>query len=297
MNELFAADPGVFLHPSDLRFALEKFGPEAGRYLGEYPSDWISRVEEKLVAASPMEQARISTCLRRAIERLKLIPNRALPFDPRRSWANNALDLLTPPSPHINAVILGHEVSNSAVHTLDSLDLSPTAEEKIEAVPHEFVRVCKTILLFSSEIFMVDPYANPCKHNVVSVLKPLLQRIAHGRCERVVIFARYDSVIGARQSTQDELRKSLAQLRADAHLPLTCSLEYVLFEDSQSANRMHARYLFSIRGGVRFDQGFQKLPTGRKVDVGPISPLLLDDLISVYVDRRHDMQEVFRLCL
>lgn len=223
MNELFAADPGAFLHPSDLRFALEKFGPEAGRYLGEYPSDWVLRVERSVPAVSPVEQARISTCLRRAIERLKLIPNRSFPFDLRRSWEDNALELVKPPNQQFNAVIVGHECNNSSALTLDSLDLPPTAEETIEGVPHEFVRVCKTITLFSPEIVMVDPYANPCKHNVASVLKPLLQQIARGRCERVLICARYDSVIGARQSTQNELHDSLRKLRADAQLPLGSS--------------------------------------------------------------------------
>lgn len=97
---------------------------------------------------------------------------------------------------------------------------------------------------------MVDPYVNPCKQNAVSVLRPLLQQIARGRCERVLICARYDSVIGTRQSTEEELREALRKLRADAQLPLACSLEYALFEDSQSASRMHARYLFSIKGGA-----------------------------------------------
>ncbi|MBL0354002.1 MAG: hypothetical protein IPP03_15605 [Dechloromonas sp.] len=297
MNELFAADPGAFLHPSDLRFALEKFGPEAGRYLGEYPSDWVLRVEQSVPAVSPVEQARISTCLRRAIERLKLIPNRSFPFDLRRSWEDNAFELLKPPNPCFDAVIIGHEGGHSAALTLDSLDLPPTAEEKIEGIPREFVRVCKTIALFSPEIVMVDPYVNPCKQNAVSVLRPLLQQIARGRCERVLICARYDSVIGTRQSTEEELREALRKLRADAQLPLACSLEYALFEDSQSASRMHARYLFSIKGGVRLDQGFQKLPSGRKVDVGPISPVLLHELIDIYVEGRHDMQEVLRLRL
>lgn len=297
MNELFAADPGVFLHPSDLRFTLEKFGPETGRYLGEYPIDWVSRVERSLPVVTPVEQARVSTFLRRAIERLKLIPNRSFPFDPKRSWEDNALELLKPPLPRFDSVIIGHEGRQSAAFTLDSLELPPTAEEKIEGVPQEFVRVCKTISLFSPEIVMVDPYANPCKHNVASVLKPLLQQIARGRCERVLICARYDAVIGARLSTQNELYDSLRKLRSDAQLPLACSLEFVLFEDSQSASRMHARYLFSIKGGVRLDQGFQKLPPGRKVDVGPISPVLLDELMALYVEGRHDMQEVLRLRL
>lgn len=297
MNELFAADPSVFLHASDLRFALEKFGPETGRYLGEYPSNWVARVEQSVPAVSPLEQARIRTCLRRAIERLKLIPNGSFPFDASRSWENNALELLRAPNPRFDGVIVGCEGGHSAALTLDSLDLPPTADEKIEGIPGEFVRVCKTIVLFSSEIVMVDPYANPCKQNVASVLRPLLQQIARGRCERVLICARYDSVIGARQSTQNELRDSLQKLRSDGRLPQACSLEYVLFEDCQSVSRMHARYIFSIKGGVRLDQGFQKLPSGRKVDVGPISPVLLHDLIDVYIEGRHDMKEIVRIRL
>jgi len=45
MNELYAADPAVCSHASELKLLLASFGPYAGRYLANYPIDWAAQVE------------------------------------------------------------------------------------------------------------------------------------------------------------------------------------------------------------------------------------------------------------
>ncbi|MCW2311308.1 hypothetical protein M2244_001036 [Rhodoferax antarcticus] len=58
---------------------------------------------------------------------------------------------------------------------------------------------------------------------------------------------------------------------------------------------MHGRYLLSIKGGIRLDQGFQQLPTGRKVEVGPIGKIVHDGLLEIFFDYKHDMNVKVRL--
>ena len=53
----------------------------------------------------------------------------------------------------------------------------------------------------------------------------------------------------------------------------------------------------SIKGGIRLDQGFQQLPDGRRVDVGPIGKRIHNALLDIYFDSKHDMRVVERLVL
>ena len=72
-------------------------------------------------------------------------------------------------------------------------------------------------------------------------------------------------------------------------------IEMILVEDESRQTKMHGRYLLSIKGGIRFDQGFQRLPDGRHVDVGPIGKNTHDALLDIYCDGKHDMQVGERL--
>jgi len=60
---------------------------------------------------------------------------------------------------------------------------------------------------------------------------------------------------------------------------------------------MHGRYLLSIKGGVRLDQGFQNLPAGRQVDVGPIGKPIHNQLLDIFFDGKHDMRVVDRMSI
>lgn len=60
---------------------------------------------------------------------------------------------------------------------------------------------------------------------------------------------------------------------------------------------MHGRYVLSIRGWVRLDQGFQQLPAGRQVDVGPVGKVIHNQLLDIFFDAKHDMQVVEKIVL
>lgn len=67
-------------------------------------------------------------------------------------------------------------------------------------------------------------------------------------------------------------------------------LELLIVKDDASTMKMHGRYLLSVKGGVRIDQGFQVLPKGRQVEVGPVGPKIHEDLLQIYVERKNDMK-------
>ena len=71
----------------------------------------------------------------------------------------------------------------------------------------------------------------------------------------------------------------------------------ILVEDESSESKIHGRYLLSIKGGIRLDQGFQQLPASRRVDVGPVGRAIHGDLLDLFFDGKHDMKVVHRLSI
>lgn len=55
---------------------------------------------------------------------------------------------------------------------------------------------------------------------------------------------------------------------------------------------MPPRYLVSVKGGIRFDQGFQRLSRGRRNDVSPLGSTLHDEVLKTYQEGVHDMEIV-----
>lgn len=176
---------------------------------------------------------------------------------------------------------------NGAYHLVyDDLDDLPlTAEERIDATPAEFVRVTNFLMLLSKELFFVDPYLNPCKQDVKVVMAELLALVARGQCGEIWIYARQSCVMGQRGFTWGEVCGTLDSLLSVVKPRRKLCIHYHLLDDEQSSDKMHARYAFSVRGGVRVDNGFQRLPRGRKTDVAPLSEPVLDELITMFAER------------
>jgi hypothetical protein len=291
MNELFAADPTVCVNSNDLRLLLGSFGPYTGRYLAMYPINWTHHIEA--AAVGEVESARIKTILRRARDGLKVVTRRNLTWDESEPWLSNAVRHW----PATFNALIGRQSDLPTVIDLSDLDLPATAEERIFAKATEYARVSKILAVLSPELALVDPYLNPLKGNYQKVLFELFSQIAKGRCQKISLWARADVVYGreTQTSVNSELIESLRKLAANSKLKSGTQIEVILVEDETSNSKMHGRYLLSIKGGIRFDQGFQQLPPGRKVEVGPIGQVVHTEMLKIYFDGIHDMNISARL--
>jgi hypothetical protein len=72
-------------------------------------------------------------------------------------------------------------------------------------------------------------------------------------------------------------------------------IELVCVADDTCASKMHDRYLLSIKGGIRFSQGFQELPQGREVDVSPLGGTVHNSLLRIFLEGEHDMKITDRI--
>ena len=296
MNELYAADPAVCSHASELKLLLASFGPYAGRYLANYPIDWAAQVESHFDNVGEIEAARVKTMLRRANEGIAMVTRQNLPWVKERDWLANA-KLLLEGVPAVFDGLITQQATPPAIHHLHELDLPPTAEERILGTATEYARISKILLLLSPELVLVDAYLNPLKRDCEFVLKAMFEIAARGRCQKITLWARASEIFknGTRTVIKTDLENTLRKLGKLVNLKPGREIEMILVDDESRQTKMHGRYLLSIKGGIRFDQGFQKLPEGRHVDVGPIGKNTHDALLDIYCDGKHDMQAVERL--
>ena len=151
------------------------------------------------------------------------------------------------------------------IHQLDEMELPPTTEERVQGTAAEYARVSKILLVLSPEIAFVDPYVNPLKRNYSKVLRMLFQQVAKGRCQKVTLWARASVVFESASASvcKANLRDALRNMALDAQFKPGREIEMILVDDDKKQSKMHGRYLLSIKGGIRLDQGFQQLPQGQ----------------------------------
>lgn len=297
MNELYGADPAIFKTASDLRLLLSAFGPYTGRYLAHYPSDWRARIKENFQNLSEMEVHKINILLQNAKKDSKFFPDPQIPWNETKEWLENAKPLLT--HPRFFDGLIAKESSKPNIHHFDELELSPTTEERVLGTATEYLRISKFFLALSPEIAFVDPYLDPLKSGSATVLKVLFQEIAKGKCKKIILWTRASKVFASasvpviKKDLDNELRKMVS----NAKFKSGCEIELRIVDDEKGQNKMHGRYLLSIKGGIRLDQGFQQLPLGRQVDVAPIGKKSHDALFDIYFDGKHDMPIVEKISL
>lgn len=296
MNEFFAADPAICRNSSELRLLLSSFGPYCGRYLANYPKGWSARVEGQLEGLGEIEVARIQTLLRRASESRALVTRASLPWNPDQDWMSNAVPLLNTRPAAFDGLI-ARQAAAPAIHSFDDLDLPPTADERVAGNAGEYARISKILLLLSPEIAVVDPYLNPLKNSYGVVLKAIFELAGRGRCQRVTLWARAAEVFrsGNEASVRTNLRAKLQALAVHANVKSELEIELVLVRDEDRRTKLHGRYILSIKGGIRLDQGLAQLPNGRQNDVGPIGRATHGDLLDIYFDGKHDMSVTDRI--
>jgi hypothetical protein len=291
MNERFAADPFCFHNCAEVQSVLQCFGVHTGRYLANYPEDWEQRLATSPSLAKPVVAARVSTLLRRAKERCGLVSMPSLMWMDHLSWVENANKLTTQSPPMLDGLVVPNETARVPLKasTLDNFELPPTAEERIASIPSEYVRVSERLLQTSHELALVDPYLNPCDRYVAPVFESLLAEAAKGKCRLINCFARERDVLSA-SVTRDAIKNALKNMLNKVAIGKPIRFNYYLLDDTTSRDRMHDRYLLSVKGGIEFSQGFQKQRRDGKVTASPMSPTLHKEIWSIFQDKKTDMR-------
>lgn len=288
MNEHYAVEPTACVNAAELRHLLERFGPYAGRYIAAFPRSWRQDVRATAMEWSDLEQARVTQSLRRASERCAVVWRRDLEFDASKTWVQNFKATQSRKRPFAGAVV-ARENCDTDLPSIDDLELATTADEKIAGLPKEYARVSSTLLTVSPEVTLIDPYLDPVRDDRRRVLLELLRAAKSGRCRKFRIYARATAM-----SQPEAIEDTLRELLRKAGDPVK-EFEMNLVEDAHSSDKLHARYLLSVRGALRFDRGFQTLPAGRKNDISVVGEGVHRTLVQEFMEDRHGLEVVSRL--
>ena len=288
MNEFYIADPTVCSSQRELGAFLKNFGPLTGRYLASFPIHWRNLVERHFQDLRVLEMEMIKSRIDDGFDSLALVKEcDSIAWNQRQDWWSNVEPLLAR-----DQIIFKTAISNEAKHpcvqSLDDLNnWAPTTGQKINGTTEEYVRATKVILNHGRELFLIDPYFNPFKTDRMSVLKAFLKQASLGRCQSFRIWARTSEINKTIPIAEfvDQLKYQLNILLKEINFNHRFKIEFNLVNDKSSKHKMHARYLFCIKGGVKFDQGFQIL---QKNEVMPIAKSVLNGLLNEFLDGCYD---------
>lgn len=299
MNNWMTSDPESFLSPSELKLFFDHFGPLSGRYHMSLPKQWIKHVQRLIEDWDDIAKKRASRVLQRAWEKGALYARPDAEWNDNESWLLNVERFDKKNPGLLKAVFTHHPKPNGLmlerVFSLDELELPPTEEESILAQPEEYRRVSNILLKTRPELLFIDPYLDPTNTFIYPVLKAMIGEIANGKCQSVKLWVR-DSTLKKNGTSFQKIKTALEELKYESKANST-SFEYIVVDDNRRRDRMHARYLLSLQGGIRFDQGFQQLRKGVKVDVAPIGKAVLDDLTCKFIDGDNDLRVTHRIKL
>lgn len=259
MNEIFAIDPQAPVDLKDIKAMLEQFGLTNGRFIANFPDDWLRMFNAHVEHLQGLDRARLVRLLDLHKDALLAVN---LDFRRTKSWVENANEakqsrkgisrvLAADPNP------LGIETLQKFLWEDDSENSSRGAH--IPMSTDAYRKAVAPLLQHSTEIQLVDPFFQLRRSNGEihrgrsNVLREFfIEAENSNRCKVFKInFKREIHLSWAAQELQIE--KDLENICEEAKIS-SLLIEYSLHDEI-----VHGRYIFSIKGGLHFDHGFEPL--------------------------------------
>lgn len=260
MNDRYGVDPCAASTVFELASLLRQFGPEHGRFIFDFPSDWRAHVGDHFPGANDLERARLTELLRKTKRSL-------LPTNTRYSadlpWAKNA-ELLTGAQGRV-----GPAGSRPPCRALEDVLTDPEALPDcrgghVPRTPAAYADVARPLFQISPKVVLIDPYfhlryrpngsATRVADRYVRPFKALVQAAqAEGKVEV------FKLMVSAGRAMINEDDGAAFEADLDAILSdvggAGVEIEYALLDEDHSLDR-HPRYLLGNECGLRFDWGF-----------------------------------------
>lgn len=283
MNEEFAIEPTSFEDIRDYKYVLGKFGFNEGRFIAAIPRKWLRDVYiqiEKMPDGINKQRAK------RLVEITKErggIFYPSLEYDQTKPWLSNVK--------FIEDKFYGILVSSSCnvenptekLRTIEDADDSffgSSRDVRMIANVESYTEIAKKLLSISTSIVLIDPYFNFARPDNIKILEEYIRVGLSNHCKNFVIYS----------NAEKSKPKGINQLLKDFWNKFkndTLKLKLVFLKEGNSKNAMHARYLLSEYGAIRFDKGFN-ISADLNIDVSPVDLRLHQDLRTEFLDGKHD---------
>lgn len=286
MNELYALDPCVPNNYRDLKVLLDQFGPYTGRFLSKYPDYFLEEVPAALANLPPIERSKMLELWNK--RKHVFLPNRELFYNMAKDWASNVADVQA--RKRAFADVISQRDNGHGWRVLEDVlyeepGLPPGQGAHIKMMDKEYEKCVKPLMDISAEVTLLDPYFRLRDNNGFMdrrrwpVMTALVRATIGSRCEsfRFRLSSRQAEVS---QDAEEEFRQDVAAIQQEEKAE-KIKVDVKFLKDDEIG---HGRYIFSICGGLQFDQGFE-VQKGKTNHVHWLSQPELDPILKRFSPR------------
>lgn len=280
MNELFAIEPTAFDDYKDLNYLLSKFGFYEGRFVAEYPHDWVKQVILHLNILPEIERSRAVSLLRRFKD--DHLIQVGLKWKYEQNWIENASKQKQ--SKFVNEVIVARNHRGEFISP-DDVDDSYFHENwcgrqsRVKSTAEDYASAASMLLRSSHEVAIIDPYISTFDDRWKRVINKFAAVAIQGKCRRFIVFS-FDK----NSDTAEMVQKGSRYFFGDA-IKLGMKISYYLLQDTKNTKADdHARYLLSKKGAMHFDKGFDEDKPARLRMVGVLDKPMHTELCNQYFE-------------
>lgn len=302
MNDLFGVAPNAYASSRELRLLINSFGPQSSRYILTAPHyrDWYKNILNEFDKSGDIERERIKTVLSRAKSNNALIDKSNISWSATDSWIENALKvwmsggdfkkIYVSDDDHSNMLTTKNSSTMSVLIPASEPELFSSSDEEIDTSPDSYWRTSKILCFLSRDIHIIDPYLNPAKRDCRDIFVRYLQELSKiNKILSINFWVREKSISQyGSESANSIIRDLIITALKNINRPL--SVYFNLLFDETSKDKLHARYLLTDCGAIKYDQGFQTLPSGRNNIVSPVGTDLHASLYNKFSKKNFDFK-------
>ncbi len=259
MNEIYAIDPKAPEDLKDIKSMFEQFGLSNGRFIANFPEDWIRMVNEHVQHLQGLDRSRYTRLLELHKDALLSV---SLDFRRAKSWVENANEAKESRKGIYR--VLGANPNPFGIETLQKFLWEDDSENKsrgahIPMTCEAYTKAIGPLLQHSTEIHLVDQFFQLRRSNGemhkgrASVLcNFFIEAEKSNRCEIFKIHFKRESHF-SKSFQESQIEDDLNEICDISNLS-KLAIEYDLHDEIG-----HGRYIFSVKGGLHFDHGFEPL--------------------------------------
>ena len=258
MNKSFAVNPDLKFQANDLYNLFGKFGIENARYIGGLPKDWLQRVRLSLQDLSEEEKSRCMILLDKHRDSVRGLH---LQNDKFESWLDSANQAKR--KNRVEEIITDYSSDNTINYEDFIFDDDRYPKEHtywLPAVTGSYIEAFRPLIEMSEELFLAarffhlswykpkssKPMVDYKNQEFLSELLKTMDR--QPRNKRLILFFERNRELLEQQQEADIFHDLRTVIKKAGVRQVKVSFRIL-------EKLTHWRYFFSIKGGVRVDQG------------------------------------------
>ncbi|MFT3695697.1 MAG: hypothetical protein QM831_21345 [Kofleriaceae bacterium] len=276
----YALEPTALSSWASVRYFLDAFAPWKGRFIAAYPKDWKRRVYEGL-RCPDIEKKSIEDRLSR-LDRRYFADRKGAPFDPSKSWVDNAL--AENQREAFRAVIVADSIVRGGnvlnANLLDETNPLWLVEQGrfVARDPAALRDAIRLLLRLSTRIALIDPYFRPHQRDKASAFAALSSCVS--AASQLEVHAR----LGVEGDPTHDWFKEKCEVHLPGLLDLGRTTTVHTWGQRPGGQRLHNRYLLTNIGGVKFGDSVERGQAGERDHISILDESSRAELWSQFID-------------